>query len=353
MPSFASELRRQLTGMNEHVRDYRADVLRYRPQVVRDRKPRRLSRLGHHVRHVDDGIREVRERFQGSGSQKRGDGAREQTPRAQDHHVRLFHGPRHPRRRGDTFGLDGDPGDPPLPGVHGGDRRLAPDHRAVGVVGHQGQALDRRRKDPALYAQEAGRLLDALAKPPGHVRERRDDEVPHRVVREVAPAFEAVVKDLGEPFASGKRHQAVPHVARRRHPQLLPQPSARSSVVRHRDDRHRIPDPVLEAPEQYRQPRTSAERHHPQVIGSIHTDKYNRPSSRSGSPARGHGPRTSPSYFSQNVDGVSGQQHDDRQRDRRLHHHQPLCPARQHRRVGRRERRAGVEGQKQVIHEPG
>jgi hypothetical protein len=130
--------------------------------------------------------------------------------------------------------------------VHGRDRRLSSDDRAVGVVGDQGQALDRRRKHPALYAQEPSGLIHALRKPSGHVRQRRDDDVPYRVVREVPPTLEAIVEDLGEASPFGQGHETVPHVARRRHPEFLPDPPARTPIVRHRHDRDQVPDTVPE-----------------------------------------------------------------------------------------------------------
>ena len=46
-------------------------------------------------------------------------------------------------------------------------------------------------------------------------------------------------------------------------------------------------------------------------------------------------------------DGESGE------RDARLEHHQNFCPAGKHRNIRGRERRAGVEGEKQVIDESG
>ena len=52
---------------------------------------------------------------------------------------------------------------------------------------------------------------------------------------------------------------------------------------------------------------------------------------------------------SRNVDGTRGQQRDDQQRKQRLKHHQDFRPSGQHRRVGRRKRRAGVEGEKQIV----
>jgi hypothetical protein len=85
------------------------------------------------------------------------------------------------------------------------------------------------------------------------------------VIGELTFPLEAVVEDLGQPPARGERHQAVPHVARRRHPELLSEPAARASVVCHRDYRGEVPDAIPEVPKEHRQPRAAAERHHPQI----------------------------------------------------------------------------------------
>ena len=60
------------------------------------------------------------------------------------------------------------------------------------------------------------------------------------------PALEAVVEDLGQVLAPGEGDQAVAHVARRRHPELLPQPAARAAVVRHGDDRGEVADAIAQ-----------------------------------------------------------------------------------------------------------
>jgi hypothetical protein len=92
------------------------------------------------------------------------------------------------------------------------------------------------------------RLIHPLAETPGHVRERRDDDVPHAVIGEVSLALEAVIEHLGEPAASREGDQAVSNVARRGNTELLPEPAARSPVVRNRHYGRQVPDPILQAP---------------------------------------------------------------------------------------------------------
>jgi hypothetical protein len=119
--------------------------------------------------------------------------------------------------------------------------RLSSDDGPVGVADDKSEALRGCRIDPALHPQELASLLDALAEPSRHVRERRDNDVADAVAPEVAPSLEAVVEDLGELSAVGEGDQAVPHVAGRRHPEFLPEPSARAPVVGDRYDRGKVP----------------------------------------------------------------------------------------------------------------
>src|SRR5215217_5470614 len=128
---------------------------------------------------------------------------------------------------------------------------------------HKREALCRRRVDLALYPQEAGRLLHPLAEPPRHVREGSDDEVADAVVGEITLPLEAVVEDLGKLLAPGEGYQAVPHVAWRRHPELLPQTPARAPVVCDGYDGGKVADPLLEAPQEHRQTSSAAKCHNP------------------------------------------------------------------------------------------
>jgi hypothetical protein len=93
----------------------------------------------------------------------------------------------------------------------------------------------------------------AFAEAARDVGERRDDDVPNRVVAQIDATLEAVVEHLGQPPAAGQRHQAVPYVARRRDPELLSEAPARSAVIRDRDDRHdAAADPVPQPPKEHR-----------------------------------------------------------------------------------------------------
>ena len=77
------------------------------------------------------------------------------------------------------------------------DHRLPARYGPIGVADDERQALRRRREDSAFDPQESGRLLDPLTEPPGHIRERRDNNVPHAVVVQVPRRLETVVEDLG------------------------------------------------------------------------------------------------------------------------------------------------------------
>src|SRR5215207_288885 len=245
-PVTLGDARRQRSGVDENVGDDGPGVFGDGAKVVRDRQTVRLPRLRHHVRHVQHRPAEGAERLAHPAAQERGDGAREQAPGAQDDHVRVLDGLDRPRRRLRSLGLDRDPFYR-LPGV--ARCRLAPRDGPVGVVGEERQTLGGGREHPPLDAQEASCLLHALEESPGHVRQRRDDDVPDRVLREVARrALEAVVEDLGQPLAPGQRHEAVPHVARRRDAKLLAQAPARAPVVRDGHDRRQVPDAVAQAP---------------------------------------------------------------------------------------------------------
>jgi hypothetical protein len=50
---------------------------------------------------------------------------------------------------------------------------------------------------------------------------------------------------------------------------------------------------------------------------------------------------------------VRCEQRNDQQREQRLKHHQYFRPPREHRRIGRREGRAGIEREKQIVNEIG
>src|SRR6202034_3761844 len=52
-----------------------------------------------------------------------------------------------------------------------------------------------------------------------------------------------------------------------------------------------------------------------------------------------------------NIYGARGQEHHDRERDERLHHHSDLCPARKRGGIRGRKGGAGVEGEKKIIDE--
>jgi hypothetical protein len=99
------------------------------------------------------------------------------------------------------------------------------------MVDNEREAVRRRRIHAALDPQEPPGLLDALAKASTDVGERRDDDVPDRVVAELDAALEAVVEDLRQALAAGERDQAVAHVAGRRDPELL---AERGRSTRHR-----------------------------------------------------------------------------------------------------------------------
>src|SRR5918998_3201327 len=234
------DLGRQVPRVDEHVGHDGPDVLGNGPDVVRDRVAAGLPRLRHHVRHVDNRAGEARYRFPDPAAEQGGDRARKQAPRAEDQNVGRTYRLYDPRRRGYTCRLARDRGYLLARLVH---HRLPARNGAVGVADDQGQALGRRGEDPAPYPEEAGCLLHALAEPAGHVGERRYDDVADAVVVQVAGCLEAVVEDLGEPAAFSERHQAVPNVARGRHPELLAQPAAGSPVVRNRHDRREVPDP--------------------------------------------------------------------------------------------------------------
>jgi len=230
--------------VDEHVRDGRAGVLRYHLQVIRDREAVRLPRLGHHVRDVHHRPGEGGQSLPHPTAQQCGNGASEEATRAQDHHIRALDRLDNARRGQCFIGFDGDLLYSLPRRVY---RRLAPGDGAVGVVGYERQALLGRREDPPLDAQKASRLLDPLRKPPGHICERRDNDVSDRMIRELAaPTLEAVVKDLGQLLPPGERDQAVPDVARRRHPEFLSEPSARPAIVRHGNDRDEIPGEIPE-----------------------------------------------------------------------------------------------------------
>ena len=86
------------------------------------------------------------------------------------------------------------------------------------------------------------------------------------MVVQVPWRLEAVVEDLGQPAAPRERDQAVPHVAGGRNPELLAEPAAGSPIIRDRDHRRQVADPVPQTPEQHGQPRTAAERHELDVV---------------------------------------------------------------------------------------
>src|SRR5215213_2532099 len=261
----------QAPGMDEHIGDYRTYVARERFQMVGERKTDGLARLGHDVRRVDNRPGEARERLLDTGAEQSGDGAGEEAARAQDDHIRLLYGGNHAgwSCRARWFYLD--PRDRLADLAHDG---LAADDRPVGVRHHEGQALGRGRVDVTLYPQEAARLLHPLAEVPGHVRERRDDDVADAVVREVASPLKSVVEDLGQLLAAGECYQAVPRVTRRRYFKLLPQASARPPVVGDGNHRGEVPHPVPQAPEQHGQPRAAAERHYLEILMPTHRIQY-------------------------------------------------------------------------------
>src|SRR5215218_11043097 len=208
--------------------------------MVRERESFGLPRLGHHVRRVEDGTPESCERITDPGPEQGGDGAGEQAPRTKDDDVRRFYGGDHSRRRLRPLRLDRDPRYRFADRAH---YRLPAGHRSVGVADREREALGSRRVDAPLCPQEPRRLLHALTKTPGHVRECRNYDVADRVVGEVPLRFEAVVEDLGEFPATGERHEAVPHVTRWRHPQFLPEPTTGASVIRNGHDRGEVPGP--------------------------------------------------------------------------------------------------------------
>jgi len=202
--------------------------------MVGDREAHGLAWLDHEVGCVHHRAAEARQRLPDSRAEQRRDRAREQASRREDGDVRGVYGLDDFRWRGGAHRLDG----------HSGDRRANLAHRgfasgdgSVGVVHHQREALRRRWVDAADDSQQSRRLLYAFAEAARDVGERRDDDVPDRVVAQIDSTLEAVVEHLGQPPAARQRHQAVPYVARRRDAELLSEAPARSAVIRDRDDR--------------------------------------------------------------------------------------------------------------------
>src|SRR3712207_9342764 len=73
--------------------------------LFRSREAHGLARLGHNVRRVHHGTGEIRERLPYPGAEQGGDGAGEETPRAQDDNVSSLYGGEHARWRRGVLGL--------------------------------------------------------------------------------------------------------------------------------------------------------------------------------------------------------------------------------------------------------
>ena len=202
--------------------------------MVGDREAYGLAWLGHEVGCIHHRAPEARQRLPDSRAEQRWNRAREQASRREDGGVCGVYGIDDVRWRGGACRLDGDSRNRRADLAH---RGLASGDGSVVVVHHQREALRGRWVHAADDSQQPRRLLYAFTEAARNVGERRDNDVPDRVVAQIDPTLETVVEHLGQPPAASQRHQAVPYVARRRDPELLSEAPARSAVIRDRDDR--------------------------------------------------------------------------------------------------------------------
>ena len=171
-------------------------------------------------------------------------------------------------------------GDGALPG-HGG---------AVGQLGAQGDVLQGRGQDPPPHVEHPRRLRQGPLERPRHLRHRRDVQVPEGVPRQPVPpprvpqaprsapaavrlrgagaVGEAVLEEGGDQGVGvGQGGDALPEVARGRHPQVAPQAPGRAPVVAHGDHRGEVAGVRLEPPQQGGEAGPAPDGHHPGAPG--------------------------------------------------------------------------------------
>ena len=235
-----------------------------------------LAALGHRVGHEDPGRRRARHRLGHAGNDERCQQARIEAARPEDQRVGLAQGLEHDGRRHRGGRVDTDALDRRAASRN---RRLAVDRAPVRELGDQVHPLRGGGQDEIVHAQELGGELDR-GQPVGrdHV-ERRQQQIPDRVLR-VAPIEPVLERRRHLRRDAGERQETVADVSGRDHAVLLSQGSRASAVVGGRHDRR---DPVARCEmaaqrrEHNREPGPAADRDDPHEFSPLRCHERVRP----------------------------------------------------------------------------
>src|SRR5262249_26097008 len=114
------------------------------------------------------------------------------------------------------------------------------------------------------FARDADRLQEA----PRDLGERREEEIPEAVARQLPVSTEPELKELGhQGLDLRQRDETVAQIARREHLELLPEPARTAAVVGDGDDggerRDATAEIALQRREHHREPRPAPDRDDP------------------------------------------------------------------------------------------
>ena len=218
-----------------------------------------LPLLGHDVGDVDAQGVGLSHRLGHAIHQQVGDDAGVQAPRPQEDDVRLADGVQRSRQRRRVLRLHAHLGDAAVLGtLEGGDFGFSHHRRAVFKLRHHVHILVGHRQHLPRDGQDLAHACYRLVKGGGDTVQRRQEQVAEALPCQ-APLLEPVVQQVfHDGFRVGHSLQAAADVARRGHPQVLPQHAGAAAIVGHGDDGGQVVGIVFQTPQHGGQPGAAA-----------------------------------------------------------------------------------------------